>query len=88
MTNKPTGTLYIGVTNNLVRRIYEHRQGLIDEFTKTYNLKKLVYFEIHEQIEIAIQREKNLKHWKRSWKLKLIEDFNPDWTDLWETICN
>jgi len=87
MSNKPQGTLYIGVTNDLVRRVYEHRNGLITGFTETYKLKKLVYFEIHQEIYFAIQREKNLKHWYRDWKIQLIEDFNPLWKDLWETIC-
>ena len=87
MTNKPKGTLYIGVTNNLLRRVYEHKEGLIEGFTQQYKLKKLVYFEIHQDIRIAIQREKNLKHWKREWKFQLVEDLNPYWKDLWKTIC-
>ena len=87
MTNKPKGALYIGVTNNLLRRVYEHKEGLIEGFTQQYKLKKLVYFEIHQDIRIAIQREKNLKHWKREWKFQLVEDLNPYWKDLWKTIC-
>lgn len=66
MTNRPNGTLYVGVTNNLTRRVWEHREGVVDGFTRRYGLKRLVYFESHDGIEIAIQREKNLKHWPRA----------------------
>jgi putative endonuclease len=86
MTNNPNGSLYIGVTNNLIRRVYEHKSGVVDGFTKKYKIKILVYFEIHQYIENAIQREKNLKHWKREWKIQLIEEHNPHWEDLWEKI--
>ena len=80
-------TLYIGITNNLERRIYEHKNKLIDGFTKKYNLKKLVYFEMSTDIRSAICREKQLKGWLRSKKIALIEENNPDWDDLsllWE----
>ena len=83
MSNKPKGTLYIGVTSNLARRVYEHKCGLVDGFTKKYQLKTLVYYEIHDDIRIAIQREKSLKRWLRSWKIDLIEQMNPQWEDLY-----
>ena len=72
LASKPGGTLYVGVTNNLVRRIYEHRDGMADGFTKRYNVKMLVYFEPHTTIAAALQREKNIKHWSREWKIDLI----------------
>lgn len=87
MTNKPQGVLYIGVTNNLIRRVYEHRSSIIEGFTQKYKLTHLVYFETHQFITLAIQREKNIKHWTREWKIQLIEKLNPNWEDLWETIC-
>ena len=83
MTNKPKGTLYVGVTNDIIRRIYEHKSGVIDGFTKKYNLKMLVYFECYEEVLFAIQREKNLKHWSKNWKIELIEKMNPEWRDLY-----
>ncbi|MBI2032922.1 MAG: GIY-YIG nuclease family protein [Candidatus Levybacteria bacterium] len=75
-------TLYIGVTNDLIRRVNEHKQGLIEGFTKKYNLKKLLYFEIFSDIQNAIEREKKLKHWNREWKLTLIKKSNPLLKDL------
>ena len=86
MTNRRNGILYTGVTNNLLRRCYEHRNGLIDGFTKRYGLKCLVYFEQHDDIRSAIQREKTIKHWSRSWKVRLIHGQNPDWQDLFEGL--
>ena len=86
MTNKPDGTLCIGVTSNLVKRVYEHRNGLVDGFTKKYNCKRLVYFEMHETMSSAIAREKAMKKWNRSWKLRQINEMNPAWRDLWEDI--
>ncbi|MEP0827974.1 MAG: GIY-YIG nuclease family protein [bacterium] len=86
LTNKKNGTLYIGVTNNLLRRIYEYKSAAIDGFTKKYGLKRLVYFEIIEDAAAAIAREKQLKWWRRSWKIDLIEKFNPDWRDLYEDL--
>ncbi len=86
MTNRPNGTLYVGVTSNLARRAYEHREGLIDGFTRQYGLKRLVYYEAFDSIQNAIQREKNIKHWPRAWKARLILDANPDWRDLYETL--
>ncbi len=82
MTNKYNTTLYIGVTNNLERRIIEHKEGLIPSFTSRYNLTKLVYFEGYSSISQAIEREKQLKGWKREWKDSLIEMMNPNWEDL------
>ncbi|MBX9827332.1 MAG: GIY-YIG nuclease family protein [Xanthobacteraceae bacterium] len=87
ITNKPRGTLYVGVTNNLGRRIYEHREGTIAGFTKRYGLKQLVYFEKYDTPTLAIQREKNIKHWSRLWKLDLINSSNPQWRDLYNDIA-
>ena len=86
LASKPGGTLYVGVTNDLKRRIYEHREGLADGFTKRYSVKSLVYFEPHETITTALQREKNINHWSREWKIDLIVGYNPDWRDLYEEI--
>jgi putative endonuclease len=86
LASKPGGTLYIGVTNNLVRCVYEHREGLAESFTKRYGIKTLVYFESHENIASALQREKNIMHWSREWKIDLIAAGNPDWRDLYEEI--
>jgi putative endonuclease len=82
------GTLYIGVTNNLVRRIYEHQNGLVPGFTKRYGVHRLVYFEPHTDVEEAIRREKRLKGWNRAWKIKLIEETNPNWDDLYPQISS
>lgn len=79
-------TLYIGVTNNLIRRIDEHKQEVADGFTKKYHIKKLLYYEVFDNIEFAILREKELKHWKREWKLDLIRKFNPQFKDLYNDI--
>ncbi len=84
LTNKRNGTLYIGVTNDLVRRVYEHREGLHPGFTRRYGLKMLVHAEPHDDIRLALQREKTLKHWPRAWKITLIEKGNPDWRDLYD----
>ena len=88
------GTLYIGVTNNLVRRVYEHKMGLADHkmgfadgFTKKYHVHRLVYFEQYNDIEAAIVREKRLKKWNRAWKVRLIEELNPNWDDLYPQIA-
>jgi len=83
LANKKNGTLYIGVTSNLVKRVWEHKKNLVDGFTKRYNVHQLVWYEVHESMNSAIQREKRLKGWKRSWKIKLIEKSNPDWQDLY-----
>jgi putative endonuclease len=86
VTNMPRGTLYVGVTNDLVRRAYEHRESLISGFSKRYKLKMLVHFERFDPPHAAIQREKNIKHWARLWKLQLIEAANPQWRDLYKDI--
>ncbi len=85
-TNKPDGTLYVGVTSDLPRRAHEHREGLITGFTKRYNLQRLVYVERHETIEQAIQREGRMKKWRRAWKIDLIVSQNPGWKDLYDTL--
>ncbi|WNJ99182.1 GIY-YIG nuclease family protein [Thalassospiraceae bacterium LMO-JJ14] len=87
LASRRNGTLYIGVTSDLVRRVWEHRAGVVDGFSKRYGCKTLVYFETFDDIANAIQREKALKEWKRAWKLRLIEEMNPTWRDLWDDIC-
>ena len=82
ITNRRNNVLYIGVTNNLKRRNYEHREKLISGFSKRYNLKKLVYYESTRDVKTAILREKQLKNWHREWKIRLITEFNPMWKDL------
>jgi putative endonuclease len=86
MTNRRDGVLYAGVTSNLPKRAYEHREGLVDGFTKEHSLKRLVYYERHDTIQSALQREKNIKHWPRAWKVRLIHSMNPDWDDLYDTL--
>jgi putative endonuclease len=86
MTNKPDGILYVGVTSNLAKRAYEHREGLGEGFTKQYGLKRLVYCERFEDIRDAIQREKTIKHWPRAWKVRLLQGVNPDWDDLYDSL--
>ena len=86
LTNRRNGTLYVGVTADLIRRCHQHRNGLLRGFTKQYGLKQLVYFEQHGDIRSAIQREKTIKHWPRTWKVRLIHAQNPDWHDLFETV--
>ena len=81
------GTLYIGVTNNLIRRVYEHQMGLADGFTKRYRIHRLLYFEQYDDIEAAILREKRMKKWNRAWKIGLIEELNPNWDDLYPGIA-
>jgi len=88
MTNKRNGTLYLGVTSNLVQRVYQHKEGLIEGFTKEHECKVLVYYEIGTSMEGAISREKQLKGGSRKQKLKLIESLNPQWKDLYEFICS
>jgi len=86
LASRPRGTLYVGMTNDLVRRVYEHREGLADGFTKEHGVKTLVYYEQHATAIGAIQREKNITHWSRKWKIDLIRSQNPDWRDLWDDI--
>ena len=87
LASKKNGTLYIGVTNDLARRVLEHREGLAEGFTKKYGVKRLVRFEEFGDIGLAIHRETRLKKWKRRWKMELIEKRNPLWHDLYETIA-
>ena len=87
LASKPQGTLYVGVTNDLIRRVIEHKSGEVPRFTKRYNVKRLVYFEEHATAPLAIQREKNIKHWSREWKIDLIVSMNPEWRDLYDEIA-
>ena len=82
------GTLYIGVTSNLIQRIWQHREKQVEGFSKKYNVQKLVWFEQHENAESAIIREKQIKKWNRDWKIRLIEETNPYWNDLYPSIIN
>lgn len=86
MASKRNGTLYIGVTSDLIKRTWQHKQGLIEGFTKKYKCTTLVWFEQHGNMENAILREKRLKEWQRKWKLELIEKDNPEWEDLYDTL--
>ncbi len=86
LCNKRNGTLYTGVTSDLPRRIYEHKNNLVDCFTSKYNVHRLVWYEVHDSWESAFQREKQIKKWRRAWKLKLIEQNNPSWEDLYEFV--
>ena len=88
MTSKRNGTLYIGVTNNLVKRVWEHKQDLVEGFTKKYQVHTLAYYEIADSIESAITREKQIKKWNRKWKLELIEKNNPNWKDLYQDLIS
>jgi putative endonuclease len=87
LANKIGGTLYIGVTNDLIRRVAEHRLKLVKSFTKKYEVDRLVYFEQFDDAENAIRREKRLKKWNRTWKIRLIEELNPNWDDLYAGIA-
>ena len=87
LASKNNGTLYIGVTNSLTRRVWDHKEGIIPGFTKKYNVKLLVYYEEFKDIRDAITREKALKKWNRSWKIKLIESMNPSWNDLYQELA-
>jgi putative endonuclease len=86
VTNRSNGTLYLGVTSDLSRRIWEHREGVYAGFTKRYGLKTLVWYELHKDIRTAIQRERTMKHWSRAWKVRLILDMSPEWRDLYEEL--
>ena len=88
LASKKDGTLYIGVTSDLVKRIWEHKQNLVDGFTKRYGVHLLVWYELHENMESAIVREKQMKDWKRIWKLELIENKNPGWLDLYHGLIS
>jgi putative endonuclease len=86
LASKRNGTLYVGVTSDLIRRVWEHKQGVVEGFTKKYNVHMLVWFEMHQDMYTAITREKALKEWKRAWKLELIERSNPIWKDLYDEL--
>lgn len=86
MASKQNGTLYIGVTKNLVERVWQHKNEMTEGFSKKYAVHKLVYYELHRDMVAAITREKQLKKWNRAWKLELIEEKNPEWKDLWDKI--
>ena len=86
LASKTYGTLYVGVTSDLVKRVYEHRNGFVDSFTKKHNVQKLVYFEQTNSIESTIEREKRLKKWNRQWKINLIQKSNPEWKDLYPDL--
>ena len=86
MASQRNGTLYIGVTSNLIKRIWEHKTNVVEGFTKKYGIHLLVWYEVHETMGSAIQKEKTLKKWRRKWKIALIESFNPEWKDLYKTI--
>ena len=87
LASRPGGAIYIGVTNDLVRRVYEHKQGFVKGHTKRYGIDRLVYFESYADVRLAIQRDKNIKHWPRAWKTKLIAEKNPAWLDLFEEVA-
>jgi putative endonuclease len=87
LASKKNGFLYIGMTSNLLKRIWEHREALVDGHTKKYSIKRLVYFETYDDPNIAAHRERTLKRWRREWKDALIEKNNPDWNDLYKTIA-
>ena len=86
LASERNGTLYVGVTSNLVKRIWEHKSHLVEGFTQKYNVHNLVWFEQHDSMQSAIHREKQIKEWKRHWKLELIENTNPQWEDLYPEI--
>ncbi len=86
LANKRNGTLYIGVTSDLVRRVWQHKNHVVDGFSKKYSTDMLVWYELHGDMESAILKEKAMKEWKRTWKLRLIEELNPDWRDLYPDI--
>jgi putative endonuclease len=86
LASKRNGTLYVGVTSDLIKRVYEHKESLADGFTKKYDVKQLVYFDETPNIEVAIQREKQIKKWNREWKINLIEERNPHWHDLYSSL--
>ena len=86
LTSRRNGTLYTGVTSNLIQRVWQHKNNLVDGFTKKYGVHTLVWFEVHQTMPSAIEREKAIKEWRRAWKIELIESVNPQWRDLYEDI--
>jgi putative endonuclease len=87
LASKRNGTLYTGITSDLVQRVWQHKNNIIEGFSQKYNVKILVFYEVHDNSESAIIREKQIKKWRRAWKLQLIEKMNPQWRDLYEEIC-
>ena len=87
LAKKRNSTFYVGVTSDLPKRVWEHKNEVVDGFTQKYDIKTLVYYEIFDDAENAIKREKRLKKWNRTWKMRVIEEMNPNWDDLYETIC-
>ena len=88
LTNQQNGILYVGVTSNLLKRVWEHKNKVVEGFTEKYSVNRLVYYEQTIDVQVALQREKTLKRWKRDWKIELIEKENPDWKDLYEALIN
>ena len=86
LASKRNGTLYTGVTSNLLKRVWEHKNNLVESFTSKYGVHTLVWYEVHDTMETAIQREKTIKNWKRAWKMKVIEEMNPEWRDLYPDL--
>jgi putative endonuclease len=86
ITNNPYGTLYTGVTSNLIQRIHQHREGVVEGFSKRHDLNRLVWYEVHEDVHAAIASEKRIKKYRRDWKVNLIQLMNPQWIDLYETL--
>ncbi len=86
LASKRNGTLYTGVTSSLLKRVWEHKNNLVESFTRKYNVHTLVWYEVHDTMETAIQREKAIKNWKRAWKMKVIEEMNPKWRDLYPDL--
>ena len=86
LASKPNGTLYVGVTSDLIQRIWQHRNDFVEGFTKRYDVHRLVWYEAHECMESAIRREKAIKKWNRAWKIELIQESNPTWRDLYNEI--
>ena len=88
MASRPHGALYVGVTSNPAQRVWQHKEDFVEGYTKNYRIHRLVWYEMHDNMESAIVREKSLKKWKREWKDKLIEELNPPWKDLYDEICS
>jgi putative endonuclease len=88
LASRKDGAIYIRITNDIVRRVYQHRTKAVPGFTSKYNITRLVWFEVYDDPTSAISREKEVKKWKRAWKIQLVEAKNPDWNDLYESICN
>ena len=87
LASERNGTLYIGMTSDLVKRVWEHKNNLVEGFTKRYNVHHLVWYELHESMSSSIEREKKMKEWKRAWKIRMIEENNPNWNDLYDSIA-